>query len=91
MTRNRITVFAASGDCIISITGSAETDEMEVSAVLDAVLGALWQATHSKPLSEKGVIQYYTKVCLVLDGAATSGVVDTWDVESLRKTMKLHE
>ena len=89
MIRDKTVVYLGSGDYVIILSGSGDSDELELSSFLDTLHQALLAAIHAQStLVESKVMGSYARFMLVLDGFATTGVGDTLDAVTLKRTSK---
>ena len=89
LVRDKTIVYRGSGDAILILGGSGDTDEIILSSLIETLHGALMGVTHCPyALQETKILNSYPRVCLVLDGLATSGVPDTLDQLTLKRSTK---
>lgn len=85
-------VFIPTGDIVLYALGHGEYDELALTEVLRAILGALKASTNpkvKKPPTEADILANYGKVALLVDEAINEGIAETLDTPAILEGMKM--
>lgn len=85
--RNARFVFIPISDLVFYLLGSGEYEELAASEVLRTIMSSLTDVL-GRSLSSSALLDKYTRVALVVDEVINEGILESVDLDSIRKSTK---
>ena len=80
-------MFIPISDLVFYLLGSGEYEELAASEILRTIMSSLTDVL-GRSLSSSALLDKYTRVALVVDEVINEGILESVDLDSIRKSTK---